>query len=217
MNIKAIIHNKRLIGGVAVVGAVAVVFASGWLISDQQHANNAQNRPSTSQATGPVNGTDHINTVPTQREEAIATTDPIMATLNHMIEEEKLAHDVYQVLADKWGARVFSNITRSETNHQNELLAIIESNGVTDPRTGKVGTFNDKDLQALYDKLIAQGSASASEAYKVGVAIETLDIDDLKKAMAGLTDKDTDLKAAYTNLMNGSERHLAAFNRQLNR
>ena len=33
--------------------------------------------------------------------------------LAYLIEEEKLAHDVYQTMADKWGARVFSNIKNS--------------------------------------------------------------------------------------------------------
>ena len=47
--------------------------------------------------------------------------------LAYLIEEEKLAHDVYQMMYNKWGSRVFSNIKNSETTHQDMLLAIMNS------------------------------------------------------------------------------------------
>jgi len=37
--------------------------------------------------------------------------------LMKMREEEKMARDVYQVLYDKWGHQIFSNIARSEQQH----------------------------------------------------------------------------------------------------
>lgn len=137
------------------------------------------------------------------------------AELTYLIEEEKLAHDVYQVLYEKWGSRVFSNIQQSETMHQNMVLAVMESRDLTDPRTNNIGVFVNKDLQTLYDKLIAQGMQSETEAFKAGVIVEETDIADLKSTIAKLDPKDTDVRDVLDNLLHGSENHLRAFNRQL--
>ncbi len=140
-----------------------------------------------------------------------ATTEDLI----YIIEEEKLAHDVYVALYEKWGLRTFNNIQNSETTHQNMALGVIESRGLTDPRKRDTGQFTNKDLQLLYDKLVAQGSQSVTEAYKVGVTIEELDISDIQKMLSRLDPKDTDIKNVLENLMSGSENHLRAFNRKL--
>ena len=137
--------------------------------------------------------------------------------LAYLIEEEKLAHDVYQAMADKWGARVFGNIKNSETMHQNMVWAVMESRGLADPRQAEAGKFANSDLQALYDKLIAQGNQSVQEAYKVGVLVEETDIADLKKTIANLDAKDSDVKVVLENLLHASENHLRAFSRQVSR
>ena len=93
----------------------------------------------------------------------------------------------------------------------------MNSRGIADPRKSDIGKFTDPDLQALYDKLIAQGNQSQSEAYKVGVVIEETDIADINKMLKSLDPKDTDIKAVLENLLNGSENHLRAFNRQVGR
>jgi hypothetical protein len=73
------------------------------------------------------------------------------------------------------------------------------------------GVFYNTTLQALYNKLTAQGSVGYTEAMGVGVAIEELDIGDLAKIMG--VDMPADMKLALDNLMRGSENHLAAFSR----
>ncbi len=130
-----------------------------------------------------------------------------------MIEEEKLAHDVYSAMFDLWGSKVFGNILKSEESHQSQVLTIMNVRDIADPRSSKQGVFENEDLQALYDQLIAKGSKSAVDAYEVGVAIEELDIDDLTKMLA--TAKDADVIAMMENLRRGSENHLRAFNNQL--
>lgn len=137
--------------------------------------------------------------------------------LAFIVEEEKLAHDVYAALYDIWGARVFSNITNSEATHQNMVWAVMESRGLTDPRTNEPGVFTNADLQELYNTLVSQGTKSAHDAYLVGVAIEERDIADLDDMMARLDAKDTDIKAVLESLRDGSENHLRAFNRQVER
>lgn len=133
--------------------------------------------------------------------------------LTYLIEEEKLAHDVYTKMNELWGARVFGNILQSESTHQEEVLRLLAARGVADPRTDTVGTFNNASLQALYDQLIAQGSQSAAEAYKVGVAIEEKDIADINAQLK--TASDADVITVLEKLRRGSENHLRAFNRQI--
>lgn len=46
-----------------------------------------------------------------------ATQDETTVLLSYLIEEEKLAHDVYTVLLEEYGSQVFGNILESSENH----------------------------------------------------------------------------------------------------
>ena len=135
--------------------------------------------------------------------------------LLYLIEEEKLAHDIYAAMHGIYGAQVFGNILTSEQSHQAKVLTLLQSRGLADPRTKEAGTFTNLELQGLYDSLLAQGKQSAQEAYKVGVAIEEKDIADITKQLATATD--SDIVSTLEALRTGSENHLRAFNRQLSR
>jgi hypothetical protein len=143
----------------------------------------------------------------------LATANATKEQLLYLIEEEKLAHDVYEAMFAIWGARVFGNILQSESSHQSQVLTVMQARNIADPRSSTSGVFVNKELQALYDELIAKGSKSAIDAYEVGVFIEELDIDDLTKMLA--TAKDADVIALMEILRRGSENHLRAFNNQL--
>lgn len=139
-------------------------------------------------------------------------TDDEIAGLLRMREEEKLARDVYDVMEAKWDLQVFRNISNSEQTHMDAVLAVLERHDLSDPAAGMAaGEFTSPELQALYDTLVAQGNASATEALKVGVAIEELDIADLQT----LQTDTADIALVYDHLETGSEHHLEAFNRQL--
>jgi len=141
-------------------------------------------------------------------------SDAEKEALTFLREEEKLAHDVYVVLAAKWGTRVFSNISASEQRHTDAIATLLDRYGVADPADGKAaGVYENADLQKLYNDLVAKGSVSAAEAFKVGKLIEETDIADLDKRIART--KATDVLAVYKNLRAGSVNHLAAFNRQI--
>lgn len=133
--------------------------------------------------------------------------------LLYLIEEEKLAHDVYTVLGQTWGGNTFTNILASESTHQDQVLSLLNAYGLADPRSSEIGVFVNPDLQALYDQLIAQGLTSQTEAYKVGVLIEETDIADLTRAMNSTTD--TSILATLDKLRSASESHLAAFSKKL--
>ncbi|ASJ12539.1 DUF2202 domain-containing protein [Thermococcus thioreducens] len=131
-----------------------------------------------------------------------------------MVEEEKLARDVYLTLYDQTGLVVFSNIANSEQMHMDAVLNLIEKYNLTAPDTlDQVGVFQNEQLQNLYNQLVEMGSQSVVDALKVGALIEETDIVDLQERIAQ-TDNE-DIKLVYENLMTGSENHLRAFAGQL--
>jgi hypothetical protein len=146
-------------------------------------------------------------------DKGIATAAATKAQLLYLIEEEKLAHDVYSAMFDLWGAKVFGNILQSEESHQSQVLTVMTAHGIADVRSTKLGVFKNTELQSLYTQLIAKGSKTTVDAFEVGVAIEELDIADLTEMLS--TAKDADVIAMMERLRSGSENHLRAFNNQL--
>lgn len=146
---------------------------------------------------------------------AVLTTDE-KYWLTYMREEEKLARDVYLSLGTKWNLPIFSNIAQSEQTHMDIVKTLLDKYGIPDPTAGKAqGAFTSPDLQKLYDTLIAQGSISPAEALRVGVLIEETDITDLNKAIA--TTQHNDIRTMYSNLLQGSQNHLSAYETNLAR
>jgi hypothetical protein len=131
------------------------------------------------------------------------------AALIYMREEEKLAHDVYVTLYQKWSLPVFQNISQSEQTHTEAVKTLLARYALPDPAQSAVGAFTDPELQALYDDLVTRGSQSQAEALRVGAAIEELDILDLQERLAQ-TDH-ADIQQVFTNLLEGSYHHLQAF------
>jgi hypothetical protein len=136
------------------------------------------------------------------------------AALQYMREEEKLARDVYTTLSAKWSTPIFRNISRSEQRHMDSVKLLLDRYGVADPAAGAaVGSFENPSLQALYTKLVQQGSTSFASAMAVGVQIEKLDIADLQSRLAQ-TDK-ADIRLVFSQLSRASASHLRAFERHL--
>ncbi len=128
-------------------------------------------------------------------------------------EEEKLARDVYRALYARWRTPIFSNIAASEQRHFEAVGILIERYGLPDLAQPSPGIFTNPELQKLYYDLIDKGRRSLPDALAAGVAIEEKDIDDLKIAINETDNKDV-LKV-YGNLLNGSARHLDAFNSRI--
>ncbi len=78
------------------------------------------------------------------------------AALIFMIEEEKLARDVYNVLAVTWNIQIFQNIVKSEQTHIDQLSQLLTTYSLLNP-TQAPGVFTDPKLQELYNTLITQG------------------------------------------------------------
>ena len=200
----------KILTGVATLAATALL-----LTGCATQAEVADPQVITPSASAEASATPEVTSEPKAPviDKGIATADATEEQLVYLIEEEKLAHDVYSAMFDLWGSRVFGNILQSEATHQSQVLTVMATRDIEDPRSSEVGVFVNAELQSLYNELIAKGSKSAVDAYEVGVAIEELDIDDLTKMLA--TAKDADVIAMMENLRKGSENPLRAFNNQL--
>lgn len=168
--------------------------------------------PSPSASTSPSPSTSaSTSTSPSPITQAQAAAD--YASLQYLIEEEKLAHDVYLALYQQWGSKVFGNILESENTHQQRVEDLLISFAVVDPRDSQLGVFNDPELQALYDELMIKGLMSVQDAFEVGVLIEERDIADIQVQLS--TTDDPEIKLVLESLLKGSENHLAAFEKQI--
>jgi hypothetical protein len=136
-------------------------------------------------------------------------SDAETAGILYMREEEKLAHDVYSLLYERWNLPIFANIASSEQTHTDAVKTLIDRYELEDPATDAPGTFSNAEIQGLYDALVNEGSASARDALVVGAVIEELDLRDLQNRIAE-TDNE-DIRLVYENLMKGSRNHLRAF------
>jgi len=138
-----------------------------------------------------------------------ALTATQKAKLAAMAEDEKLAHDLYVVFGDKYRIP-FSRITNAETRHLEAVRIVLKRYAITDPTAGKTaGTFTTASTQQLYNRLLAQGTASVDGAKTAARIVESTDIADLKTAATGVTAPD--VSQVYKNLLAASQRHLVAF------
>jgi len=206
---------KRVTTYSALALATTLIFAGCAPTTDLETATPevSASALATAEATPSAESTEAAATDAPEASTKTSSAAETVRLLTYLIEEEKLAHDVYQAMYDIWGARVFGNILKSEETHQGQVLTLLASRNIADPRSATEGVFVNKDLQALYDDLIAKGSKSAVDAYEVGVMIEELDIKDISAQLATATDADVIL--TLEKLRSGSENHLRAFNNQL--
>ncbi len=156
-----------------------------------------------------------LNKFLNQASAAALSTDEITG-IKFMLEEEKLARDVYRKLYEKWNQQTFNNISQSEETHIGAVRSLSEKYGIDISfYNDEVGKFTDEILSGLYNDLVAQGEGSLAEALKVGALIEEIDIMDLEEYLSQ-TDKD-DIALVYENLMRGSRNHLRSFVRTMAR
>ena len=127
-----------------------------------------------------------------------------------MVEEEKLAHDVYTVLAHRYPDAPFAVIAQSEQRHQAAIQRQITRAGLTDPTSNRAaGVFENPNLQRLYNTLVKRGTTSRAAALQVGALIERTDIADLQARSNGT--RDAAIKRVYGHLAQASGQHLRIF------
>ncbi len=132
----------------------------------------------------------------------------------YLLEEEKLARDLYTVLADQWNLRIFSNIAQSEETHRKRIQDLADIYDL-EYEVLPTGVFVLSEIQMLYDQLLISGLEGPTEALEAGYAVEVMDIEDLEQMLEN--DYPDDVVLALERLKAGSENHLAAFTKQLSR
>ncbi len=201
--------SKLLITG---TGSLAFLSLSGCNSSDSKDTTTN----TTSAVAGTAGTTDSTNTPDTSSAAATGQlTDEQKDELFFIYQEEKLARDVYITLGNLHvdaKSNTFASIQKSEQRHIDAAQILCERYGIdiSGVNESQVGNFVLPVLQQYYDDLVAQGSISLLEAYKVGAFIEELDIDDLTHAIEDLG-MPADVISTYTNLREGSYNHLEAY------
>jgi len=135
--------------------------------------------------------------------------------MKYMLEEEKLARDVYEYLDDQWNLRVFNNIKQSEQQHMDMVENLLNSYKVSYDLSDEQGVFYNEKLQNLYNDLIEKGKKTEYDALEVGKTIEILDIEDLENAVKQTSN--SEISDVYSRLIFASNNHLKAFERNLSR
>ncbi len=131
-------------------------------------------------------------------------------SLAFLREEEKLEMDVYITLYNKWGVKIFDNISKSENSHMSLVLSLLTKYNLPDPvGANTVGIFKNTNLQAIYNQLIFEGNKSTINAYVVGATIEDLDLYDIKSAMLNIDNQD--IRYVFDILAKGSRNHMRSF------
>lgn len=131
--------------------------------------------------------------------------------LKYLREEELLAGDVYEYLSGLYPVPVFSNISKSEDVHTERVKMLLDRYNIEDPAINHTaGTFQNQELQELYNSLIEKGSVSLDSAIVTGLMIEEKDILDLQIALDTVIES-PDVQAVYLALKRGSTNHLRAF------
>jgi hypothetical protein len=134
--------------------------------------------------------------------------------LTAMMDEEKLAHDVYVTLNRASSRPIFSTIAAAESRHMNALRQLTLRYRLNIPiASNTVGQFTNPQNRDLYLKLVAAGSRSPLDALQVGAKIEEMDIADLTTTMSNSTNQD--VLSVLGHLQRGSRNHLRAFSRQI--
>ena len=124
-------------------------------------------------------------------------------------EEEKLARDVYTLLEEKWGLSAFSQIKPSEQKHMDAVAKLINRYDLLDPAQESIGIFENQKISSLFETLMTKGEQSEVDALQVGMTVEDVDIYDIDEILS--KNDNQDIQVVFTNLRNGSIKHLQRF------
>jgi len=196
---------------------IAAIFVSSTVLAACGGGSDFDGTSTALVAGGQGNGSG--NPTPSSPISSTDLTDEEVAGLLFMREEEELARDLYLDIYDAKDGRLntFKNISdNAETKHAEAIRVLLETYGIDDPSTGSRNTYNDPELQELYDQLlnIAVGSDDLA-ALRVGALVEETDIRDINTHKSHVSSNHQDIISTYDNLLCGSRNHLRSFTQQI--
>ncbi|MBK9488308.1 MAG: DUF2202 domain-containing protein [Haliscomenobacter sp.] len=138
------------------------------------------------------------------------------AIILYLIEQEKVAHDLYRVLDTMWVTDVFNRVSNEELQHMAKLSAVACEFMIDVPahfNEYPEGQFVDGKLRRLYTDLLVAANFSLEEAYRACANLEERKILDLK---AALREPNFEIETlTYKALLIGAEDNLKLFIREL--
>jgi|PlaIllAssembly_1097288.scaffolds.fasta_scaffold451859_1 hypothetical protein len=137
---------------------------------------------------------------------------PLKELIYSIYEEEKVARDVYITLGELYpDENTFANIQLSEQNHMDAVRKLCVKYGIEIPADDQpVGVFDLTEMGELYSYFVDLEDDSLISALQVGIAIENMDIENLREAL-NTEGMPKDAIRVLNNLLNGSLNHLDAF------
>lgn len=130
-----------------------------------------------------------------------------------ILEEERMAEDLYLELYKIVKLPIFLNVADSEQIHMDSVQILMDRYGLKDPLQDGDGVYANETLQKMYDDLLASGGKSPEDALKAAALVEGTSVHDLEERICG-TDK-PEIRSVYGGLLMGSEKHLRSFVRAL--
>lgn len=212
-------YKYMTIALVFVLGAFAATAISAYAAPDTSALSHWGNPPAGTQNFGPgmmnnnnqlCDGSGSFTAIADLPKEDLSAAEKDL--LIFMFEEEKLARDVYTALGETWNGGIFSMISQAEQQHMDAIQVLLDKYEIT-VEVLPAGEFANSELQQLYTDLVAQGSASVVDAYKVGALVEETDIRDLLDSVSSVDNEDISL--VFDHLKNASGHHLGAFARNI--
>jgi hypothetical protein len=195
--------NKKMIIVVAVLVllmSTGVVYAVTQQSSGQGNTNAQGNGNASECATSPVATENEANQTTEPQPLTEVQSAELEAMLIAAIEDEYKAQAEYEALINTFGdVKPISNIINAETSHIDALEVLFATYGIPVPEN------NGAEFAVIPDTL--------AEAFQVGVDAEIKNIAIYEDFLT--QDLPQDVEDTFTNLMNASENHLAAFERQL--
>jgi hypothetical protein len=117
------------------------------------------------------------------------------ADIIYLQEAEKVQRDIYLFFTQRFQTiPLFNQMAQAANRSMSVDNVILERYGIPNPELQAWGTFTNKKLQVIYDKVTGEGSSPVN-ALKASATSEDLHIADLNAAL-GRTDND-DLKFIY--------------------
>ncbi|WP_187287809.1 DUF2202 domain-containing protein [Methanothrix harundinacea] len=128
-----------------------------------------------------------------------------------ILEEERMARDLYLELYKTTRLPIFLDVARSEETHIASILTLMKRRGLSAPPEAP-GVYADETLQKIYEDLLS-GADGPVVALGAAAQVEEASVHDLRKEIEGALEPD--LISVYGGLMVGSEKHLRTFVRAL--